>query len=210
MNNATTDRDLLILEPLLYVDPFLSVQTLCGGSDGHLAATAFSSTACDFQAAGVQAGMVLCAWAGGREPIAYEVLAIASAHALTVSMLREQPDGPALPPAAVSGALSFRVHTYRPQLLSVAQRILEGLHRADQADVDLASAGDSPRFRQAVALGAAADIFSARVVSGAADDVNAQKAQLYRGLFDSAVESFQLASASGPAAGTGNVQLRRA
>ena len=108
MNNATTDRDLLILEPLLYVDPFLSVQTLCGGSDGHLAATAFSSSACDFQAAGVQAGMVLCAWAGGREPIAYEVLAIASAHALTVSMLREQPDGPDLirPPAWAAPILS--------------------------------------------------------------------------------------------------------
>jgi hypothetical protein len=207
MNNATTDRDLLILEPLLYVDPFLTVQKLCGGSDGQLTGTTFSSAACNFQASGVREGMVLCLRVAGPA-VAYEVLSIASAHELSVSLLREKADAQPLSPPPATNAI-FYVHTYRPQIQSVADRLLEGLRRNGQSVPDPSTLEDSPRFRQAVALGALADIFASRLVNTASDDVNASKAQLYRGLFESAAESFQLSASDQSEASLGNVQLRR-
>lgn len=216
MNNECTDRDLLAVEPILYVGGGLPAQVLAAGADGEIADGVFTREAADFVAAGVEEGMALCVWATtASEGAAYEVVGVRSPTQLAVSLLRADRDVPPLSPPDQSG-LSFRVQTFVPQIRGVAAALAEKLRQlAEAAGVEFAGFVDSSQLRQVIVYGALAGIFAARAASPAAE-VNWIKAEHYRRMFREAQAQLRLAvdaDGDGMAEQTrslGHVTLRRA
>lgn len=122
------DRDLLVLEPSLFRDVAWAGQTLASAADAAIAGTTLTSASSDFEAAGVDAGHV--AVVGGTS---LEVLERLGATTLRVSLLREGDAGPALPPAAVSGA-PLVIATFGPQLRAAHEELMRSLGIEPGAD----------------------------------------------------------------------------
>ncbi len=116
--NFSSDRDLLALEPGVFSDvPFLAQQR-CAGNDGVVVGVTLHSTACDFEAAQVETGMVVLV-AG----VAHEVMSRTDAHTLSISQLRPNLSGPAIAGTVGSG-LAVTVRTFAPQAALVHDVLL--------------------------------------------------------------------------------------
>jgi hypothetical protein len=126
-----TDRDLLMLEPNLFRDVGWLGQRLFDGAGGISGTTLTISPSggVNLESAGVSAGHVVVV---GGLPL--EVLARTAATTATVSKLRADPDGAAIPPGNVSG-VSAAVWTLRPQIAVAHEQILRllGIEPGDTA-----------------------------------------------------------------------------
>ena len=156
------DRDLLGIEPVVFIGQSLPSQQLAAGNNGRLAGLFFTASDGDFLSAGVKEGMVLCVWTTtSSEGYACEIVSVDSATQLTVSVLRA--DETAAPVAPSPGEnLSFCVRTYGPQIQNVSVALAEKLRRMREVEgVRAADFADSrqlrlPSFRRARArVGAA-------------------------------------------------------
>ena len=124
--NFATDRDLLMLEPNLFVDvPFLSQQRL-RVTDGVLSGTTLTSVTADFSAARVEAGSVVLIGRTGEMAVAHEVIGCPDAHTLTVSLPRSAVGDPAIASRSGTG-LEVTVRTFTPQAALVHNVLLQML-----------------------------------------------------------------------------------
>lgn len=215
MNNQCTDRDLLALEPSVFLAGAFASQQLIAGNSAGLSGGLLTRNGVDFAAAGLQAGMVVCLFTGApTEGRLYEILAVPAPQTLSISVLRSQHDGPAIIPSDAP-AISFCVQTFLPQIQAVQQTLQEKMRQLEEvAGIASAAFADSALLRQAVALGVLADLYTA-AAAGGANDANWTKAQDYRRRHAQAVSSLRLAQdvdGDGLAERTralGNVGLRR-
>ncbi|MBS3734483.1 MAG: hypothetical protein KGY99_06100 [Phycisphaerae bacterium] len=216
MTALCTDRDILAVEPLVYLSGTAPVQALAAGDDGQIAATSFTSPGSDFAACGAAIGMVLVATTGsGAPPRAMEVVSVDGATALTVSVLRADASADPVPPTPGQD-LSFELRTYAAQIAGVSIALTETLRTAGEADaIAVADFADSVQLARTCTLGVLADVFTARAENAAADDANWIKATHYRRAFAAAQVQLRLvvdADADGQAESQrtlGNVTLRR-
>ena len=118
-----TDVDILRTEPTLFSDACFSSQILCGGTNGIVAGTQFTASGVDFTASGVTAGGVI--WlesADGSIKGGFEIAALIDSTHLTVSILRSDPAGSAIPVGSASG-LTWSIKTFYPQIVDVEQEL---------------------------------------------------------------------------------------
>jgi hypothetical protein len=216
MSEFCQDRDLLGIEPGLFLSAGPAGSLLISGTNGQLTGTSFASSAGDFSAAGLEAGMVLVAYTTTpSEGRAYEIVSIDGPHQLTVSVLRAAAQDPPIAPPAGSG-LAFAVVTYKPQIRQISAALAEKLRAMVEASpIASASYADSAQLRLAAALGTLASVFLARAESPAPADPNWAKAEHYRQEFARMQMQLRLAidaDGDGFAEQTrtlGNVTLRR-
>ena len=181
MNNECKDRDLLAIEPQIFTGGGFDSQQLAAGTDGVMAGSAFASPSASFDAARVQAGMVLCIYADvPAEGRAYEIISVSSATSLTASVLRPERDGAAIPPPAGT-SLKYYINTFAPQISAAQATLYEKLRRIGEAGgICPEEMVDSTQLRQAVALAALGRVFTARASNATGDDANWVKAEFYR------------------------------
>ena len=216
MNDFCLDRDLLALEPSVFLGTALAGQNLLAGTDGAIEVTTFSSESSDFQAAGVESGGVLCVYTTTpSEGLAVEIVSVDSATELTISVLRPDSLGTPTPPPP-GDKLRFHIRTYKPQIRCLSESLAEKLRSmAEVHAVGTADFADSAQLRIATAHGALSAIFVARAENAADNDANWIKAQFYRSEFARLQSQLRLAvdaDGDGVAERTrtlGNVNLRR-
>ncbi len=216
MTTFCQDRDILGVEPLVFLTGGLPAQDLITGQDGALSGSTFTSATADFQAAGVEEGMVLCVHDGcPAEGTAYEIVSVDSATALTVSILRADDDSDPLPPPAGS-ELAYYVRTFAAQIQCTSATLSERLrHTVEANGIVAAEFADSSQLTQVAAVGVLAAVFVARAENASPADANWVKAEHYRGRFRSLQSQLRLAvdaNGDGVAEQTrtlGNVALRR-
>lgn len=161
----TTDRDLLALEPRLFAEVSWSGQRLIDAGDGALSGTALSAPGADFEAAGVGAGHVAVI---GGTPV--EVAARVDATTLEASLVRTDPEAPAIPaPNALAGRVV--VTTFAAQIEAAHCDLLR------RAGLEEASGVLNGReAAPAEAAGALAAIYRAASGGGVASAALAEKA----------------------------------
>jgi len=216
MNIPCDDRDLLSIEPRVFLDTGLTSQQLISGDDAALDGTSLTSSGSDFTSAAVTAGMVITTYATlPAEGVALEVLSVDSATELTVSALRADPAADAIPPEALGGA-NFLIRSFAPQRRTTWLALSEALRRASEAaGIAAADFADSQQLRLTVAYGTLAAIFAARADHTRAEDANWIKAEHYRREFHRLRPQLRLTvdeDGDGVAEQTralGNVTLRR-
>jgi hypothetical protein len=194
MNPTTQDRDLLCIEPTIFLGGGFASRTRIAGNDGQLSSTAFTAPTADFIQAGLAAGMVLCTWADApEEPSSLEIVSVDTATSLTVSVLRESPDGePIAPPAGAS--LGFFVRSYRPEIVRASQELAALLSRDGEARrQDVPAFLDAADLRETVAAGALAKIYAARTEGAAEGDAEWIKARHYRRVWEAARSRLRVA-----------------
>ena len=111
--NFSTDRDLLALEPSVFVDLPLVGQRRVHGGDGELAGTSFTTLSGTFPAETVNAGGVILI-----DGVPHEVVSRDDATTLTVSLPRDRADDPPIAGDDASG-VSYAVRTFAPQTAMV-------------------------------------------------------------------------------------------
>lgn len=216
MNDFCQDRDLLALEPGVFLSSAFSGLNLLAGTDGTIEETTFSSDGADFQAAGVEAGMVLVVYkTTPSEGLAVEIVSVDSAAELTVSVLRADAQAAATAPPA-GEELRFHVRSFRPQIRSISESLAEKLRSTAEVEgVRSADFSDSAQLRTVCAHGVLAAVFVARAENASDSDANWIKAAFYRGEFARLQPQLRLvldADGDGSAERTrslGNVNLRR-
>jgi len=210
------DRDLLCIEPIVFLSGDAIGRRLIGGGDGAISGTTFTSAGSNFISSGLEAGMVLCTYdAIPAEGLAWEILSVDSATALTISVLRATTEDPAVAPPAGTG-LSFYVRSFSPQTQSVSATLAEKLRQlAEVAGIASADFADSAQLRVTTAHGALAGVFLARADNARPHDANWIKAEFHRAEFLRCQEQLRLAvdlDGDGVAEQTrtlGNVYLKR-
>jgi len=216
MSDYCQDRDLLAIEPVVFLGGGFPAQQLITGQTGAFAGTAFNVSGGSFTSAAVQPGMVLVTYSTiPAEGNACEIIAVNSATQLTVSVLRADTDGSPVPPPGGSDLL-FHVRSYAAQIRSVCRTLGEKLRQISEVSgVAAADYADSDQLRAAAAYGVLAEVFTARADNAQAYDANWLKAQHYGRLFRRAQLQLRLAvdaDGDGRAERTrslGNVELRR-
>jgi len=116
-----TDRDCLVLEPNVFRDLGFASQRLVQASDGAITGATLSSMSSNFSQAQVDAGHVILV-----DSVPLEVVERLTDHSLTVSRLRPDPDGDAIPPSAGSG-LNIEVMSFAPQIEMVHRQVLRSI-----------------------------------------------------------------------------------
>ena len=214
MNDYCQDRDLLSLEPAIFLGGSFVTQQMIGGSDGVSSGTTFTSAGSNFNSAAVQAGMVLTVYdAAASEGNAFEIVSVNSATALTVSILRADASIPPVAPK-MSGH-SFFIRTFRPQIQGVSRTLEEKLtffSEAHHIPADKVAFADPDQLRSAAACGALSGIYLARAACATADDANWLKSEHYRQEFTKLRAQLRLTVDTGARQQThtlGNVLLRR-
>lgn len=213
MNNHCTDRDLLALEPALFLDAWPDCQRRIAGDHALLSGASLTYSFGGFSAM-LQQGMVItCTTSLLPQTVPLEIVAIVSNTALTVSLPRPNL---ADPPACnlADASVSFFVASYQVQIQAAQDQLLERLRRQVDSSAPAAEDfADSPCFRRSVALAALAAIFTARASNAGPTDANWIKAQHYRRLAQAELAGVNLAAQDGTAAASrslGNINLRRA
>ena len=118
-----TDTDILKTEPSLFSDACFTLQKLCGGTNGIVAGTQFTASGVDFSASGVAAGGVI--WlesVDGSIKGGFEIVSLIDSTHLTVSILRSDPTGSAIPVGSASG-LTWSIKTFKPQISTVETQL---------------------------------------------------------------------------------------
>lgn len=184
MSNHCQDRDLLSIEPGIFINAGFPGQELSSGTDGAISGTTFTSQGSNFTAAKVQAGMVLSTYTTtSAEGKSFEITSIDSGTTLTISVLRTDCDDELIPPPSGSN-LRFYVRTFGPQIQSVSTTLSEKLRQmAEVAGISTADFADSAQLRITTAHGVLASIFLACAENAAAFDANWIKAEYYRDQF---------------------------
>ncbi len=184
MSIPCTDRDLLGIEPGVFLDEGPASQRLIAGDDGAISGTTFTSASADFAAVEIVPGMVLTTYTTiPSEGGAWEIVAVDSATTLTISLLRNDPAGTALAPPTGSD-LKFHVLSFAPQIRQKYQDLAERLRMVtESAGIDSADFVDSSQLRSVIAHGALAAIFTARAENATARDANWIKAEYYTNQF---------------------------
>jgi hypothetical protein len=216
MTNECKDRDLLAIEPSIFTGGGFESQQMSSGTEGVIGGTIFSDESGNFIAAKVQAGMVLCVYTTvPAEARSYEILSVNSPTSLTVSVLRPERDGEAVPPPG-EVALKHYINTFQPQIAEAQRTLNEKLRQlGEAAGIAPASYVDSSQLRQALAFVVLAGIFTARASNARRDDANWIKAEFYRRQHAAALARLRIArdiDGDGFAEHTrtlGNVSLRR-
>ncbi len=215
MSNYCQDRDLLGIEPIIFLGADFPSQRLIAGANAQISGTTFTCSG-DLSAAGVQVGMVLCTYSTTpAEGGAYEVDLVDSSTTMTVSVLRVDVDADPVAPPGQSG-VSFHVRSYAVQIRSVSDTLGEKLRQISEV-VGIAAAdfAESAQLRLVTAYGTLADIFVARSENAEAYDANWIKARHYRQLHRDLLLQLRLAvdtDGDGEAERTrslGNMTLRR-
>jgi len=116
-----SDRDCLVLEPNVFRDLGFASQRLVQASDGAITGTTLSSMSSNFSQAQVDSGHVVLA-----DSVPLEVVERLTNHSLTVSRLRPDPDGDAIPPSTGSG-LDIEVMSFAPQIEMVHRQVLRSI-----------------------------------------------------------------------------------
>jgi len=210
------DRDLLSIEPVIFIGGGNVGQQLIGGSDGVLSGTTFTSTSSDFESAGVDAGMVLCTYTDNpAEGSAVEIVTVDSATALTVSVLRGDVEDAPIPPPSGS-SLGFYVRTFAAQIGTVSETLAEKLRQVEEATgISKAEYADSQQLRTTAVSGSLSSVFVSRADNATDRDANWVKAEHYRQQFDRQQLQLRLvvdSDSDGTAEQTrtlGNIILRR-
>ena len=216
MSSFCQDRDILGIEPVVYLGGGVGGQQLSIGTDGVLSGTTFTSAGSDFVASGVAGGMVLCTYTTiPGEGSAWEVLSVDSGTALTVSVLRADAADNAIAPPGGTG-LSFYVRSFSARISDVSRTLGEKLRQlSDVAGIARADFTDSEQLRITTSYGVLAGIFLARADNARPHDANWIKAEFYRAEFRRAQNQLRLAvdtDGDGTAEQTrtlGNVSLKR-
>jgi len=216
MSRFCEDRDLLSVEPGVFIGGGFPGQRLVSGADGVLSGTTLTSAGSNFVSVGVAGGMVVCVYTTTpSEGNAYEVVSVDSATTLTVSVLRPDIDDDAVAPPSGSG-LSFHVETFSVQIEAVSNALAEKLRQmAEVAGIESADFADSTQLRSATACGVLSTIFVTRAENAADSDSNWIKAEHYRNEFRKLQLQLRLAvdaDGDGQAEQTrtlGNMTLRR-
>lgn len=176
----TADRDLLVLEPNVFRDAGWVGQRLLA-TTGSVSGTTLTIASGSFTAAGIAPGHVLV-----YDAIALEVLAVGSATAATVSILRARTSDPAIPPPAL-GTKGVACWTFRPQIALVHSQVLRMLgiepDAPPEAMVSEASIVNPATLALAESLGALHLVYSAAAALSQADSALAARAQMYRQRF---------------------------
>ncbi len=162
MTRFCDDRDLLGIDPEVFLQPGPPAQVPLAGTGGVLTGTAFTAPT-DFTAAGVEPGRVLCTYTDSPgEASAWEIVSVDADDALTVSVLRaDAGDPPIAPPAGTE--LGFEVRSFAAQVAAASNALAETLRRAaETAGIELAEFVDSAQLRTAAAVGALAAVHAAR------------------------------------------------
>jgi len=182
MSGFSSDADLARYEPGVFDRWILNGQVLCRGTNGRLAGTQFAAGGADFTAAQVKAGHIL--WlqsTDGSIAGAYEIVQVPDSGHLTVSVLRADPQQPAIPAGAASGLLwrivSYDVQAYEVQC-DLQQRL--GLTGTDW------TGADSRLLRRPSVFGTLALVFEALDADG--QEAVRQKKDYYRCCYQRAVE----------------------
>ena len=217
MSPFCTDRDILAIEPSVFLAGDAVTQHRAAGADGQLAGTTFTSLSADFLAAGIEPGMVLCTTTTiPEEGLAWEIVSADAATALTVSVLRPGADDPAIPGPDADG-LTYHIRTCAAQIAAVSAGLGETLRQlAEVAGISEADFADSAQLVRVTALGVLAGVFRARCEAARPNDANWIKADHYEAEFRRARNELRLAvdaDGDGFAEQTrtlGNIRLRRA
>lgn len=216
MHEFCQDRDLLAVEPRLYLSAAPPQQQLAAAGDGELGGVSLQSASTDFPAAGVAAGMVLTVHYGSvGEPTPLEILSVDGPGQLGVSVLRPDAEAAAIAPPPGSG-VGFQVRTYAVQIRDVSAALAERLRAVSEAaGVRAADYADSAQLRRTACLAALAGVYAARAEDADPRDANWAKAEHYARLFRRSRLELRLvvdADGDGVAEATrslGNVTLRR-
>jgi len=184
-----TDRDLLVLEPMLFRDVGWSAQTLVETTDAAVTGAVAQSASSEFITARVAPAMI-----ARIDGVPLEILEVTSATTITVSKLRPTTGSAPIPPAPGSD-LSLAVSTFAPQIALVHAQTLRALGiEPDNPDAE-AGPGVGPGEGDIVnpgalalveALGALHLILSAAAAMVGPDSPMWVKAGLYRERFDAA------------------------
>ncbi len=210
------DRDLLCIEPIVYLSGHAVGMQLIRGQDGVISGTTFTSPGSDFVSSGLQGGMVLCTYNSiPAEGWAWEIVSVESATTLRISVLRPAVDSPAVAPPAGEN-LHFYVRSFTPQMQSVSETLAEKLRQlAEVAGIASADFADSRQLRVTTAHGTLAGIYLARADNARPNDANWIKAEYHRSEFLRCQDQLRLAvdlDGDGVAEQTrtlGNVYLKR-
>ena len=172
----TTDRDLLIREPSVFLDASSVATSLLSATDGTVIDTALTSASSDFQAAGIEAGHVIVI---GSQ--ATEVVARVDPTNLDVSLPRASLADAKIPPGDGT-TLSIDVRTFERMIAEVEAWMLGALG-IDPADpslpLDETAILNPQDIREAVALRTIAQVFATASALAPTDASLADRASLY-------------------------------
>lgn len=173
---VVNDRDLLAVEPSVFVDGQAAGTALLSGADGVVAGTSLSSAGSDFEAAGIDAGHV--AVVDGE---ALEVASRTQATALEVSRPRASLDDALIAPGAGTG-LSFAVISFERVIAQSQRDVLRllGLRADDpQQPLDDTNVMNQESLRELVGMESIARAFAAAAALAPADASLSARAMLY-------------------------------
>lgn len=172
----TTDRDLLIHEPSVFVDASSIATSLLSAADGSVTGTRLTSAGSDFQAAGIDIGHVIVI---GTDPI--EIVTRVDPTNLDVSRPRATLTEVKIPPGDGT-TLSIDVRTFGRVIAEVEAWILGALG-IDPADpnlpLDETAILNPTDIQEVVALRTIAQVFAAASASDPTDASLADRATLY-------------------------------
>jgi hypothetical protein len=216
MDPFCQDRDLLAIEPMVFLSDADVGQQLVVATDGAISQATLTSTSSDFVAAGVSAGMVLVVYAATpADGAAYEIVSVDSATTLTLSVLRAQREGTSIAPPAGT-ELSFVIRSFAALTVDLSATLAEKLrHLAESAGIASADFADSSQLSLTMAYGVLASLFVARAEQASSTDANWAKALHYRERYEASQLALRLAvdiDGNGLAEQTrtlGTIQLRR-
>lgn len=182
--NFSTDRDLLALEPGVFLDVPFAAQQRVSVSDGVLTGTTLTSAEADFEAAQVESGHVVLI-----NRLAHEVIERVDAGTLTVSLLRARATGPAIPGAEGTG-LSVKVRSFAAQAALVHDELLRllGIDPDDpEAVLDEDAVVSLSMMAQLEALGTLERVYTGAAALVGDNETVSRKAQHYRRRFREAL-----------------------
>jgi len=188
MVKFSNDVDILIYEPALFGELYISGQVLAAGSGGVLSGTSFTASGADFVGAQVLAGGVIyLKSADGVLDGAYEIVSVNSANELTVSVVRSDSSEEAIAPPSATD-VSYRVSTYGPQAAEVGFGLMQyfGIRPGDPtSQIDADQILDRTVLKAASVFGVISAVYA--MLAGKAGDENFWAKSLhYRRLFEKA------------------------
>ena len=180
MVTFSNDADILKYEPILFGELHLPWQVLAAGTGASLSGTTLTASGADFIAAQVLAGGVLYLQsADGSLDGAYEIISVDSATQLSISVLRADPVGTAVPPTAATD-ISYRMSTFGPQAAEVGFQLTEyfGIRPGNPAsDIDADDILDTTVLRLASVFAVISSVYA--MLAGKTKDQNYWNKSLY-------------------------------
>jgi len=180
MVTFSNDADILKYEPILFSELHLPWQVLATGTGASLSGTTLTASGADFIATQVQAGgVVYLQSADGSLDGAYEIISVDSATQLSISVVRADPAGTAVPPTAATD-ISYRISTFGPQTAEVGFQLTEyfGIRPGNPAsDIDTNDILDTSVLKLASVFAVISSVYA--MLAGETKDQNYWNKSLY-------------------------------